>query len=171
MMAGVNCRVVCGDCAENTVGRVAFYGITQGGRKKILGWSLLSARRAGDARRGSANEEVETFRTPVFSRCRIARYRRLLVDQIVVLRDAEGRAFCRSDFAHQILRIQRNHGADAALAPAGFLCSVFTAGGSNLPPHRCDLLDACGLPLLVGRIVTIGRRHHPVAKILCAPAS
>ena len=104
----------------------------------------------------------------MFSRCRIARYRRLLVDQIVVLRDAEGRAFCRSDFAHQILRIQRNHGADAALAPAGFLCSVFTAGGSNLPPHRCDLLDACGLPLLVGRIVTIGRRHHPVAKILCA---
>ena len=40
-------------------------------------------------------------------------------------------------------------------------------GGSNPPPHRCNLLDACGPPFLVRRIFTIGRRHHPATEILC----
>ena len=40
------CRCVCVDCAESRVGRVRINGLPQWGRKKILGWSSLSARRA-----------------------------------------------------------------------------------------------------------------------------
>ena len=32
----------------------------------------------------------------------------------------KGRAFCQPDFARRIVRIRRDHGADAALVPAGF---------------------------------------------------
>ena len=60
---------------------------------------------------------------------------------------------CAPDFANPA---QSRRGCGAAASgdpmavnsPAGFLRSVSTAGGSNSPPHRCNLLDACELPFL-----------------------
>ncbi len=91
-------------------------------KSRVGPYSLLA--RAEDGRRGSTNEEVETFRTPVFKTadaelCGIDACRWIKSPSCA---NAEGRAFCQSDFAHQIFRIRRNHGADAALVPAGFCC-------------------------------------------------
>lgn len=122
-------------------GRILWHN-TRGTEKNLGLVPTLCSARAGDVGRGSTNEEVETSRTPVTADaelCGIDACWRINSSFCIY---AEGRALCQLDFAHQILRIRRNRGADAALARI----PVFSVHGGRIK------FAAPQMPFVVRRI-------------------